>query len=113
MENDHCPVSAAEIQRDIDDTALITAHEILEEEQREEVEWLATQKLVELILDDPDVCLDYDYIGHHSGALRRAIADAIRWQAPENHETVGKILVDHILDDLMPIMIDAAKNDLR
>jgi len=113
MENDHCPVSAAEIKRDIDDTDLITAHEIREEEQREEVEALARQKLVELILDDPDVCLDYDYIGHHSGALRRAIADAVRWQAPENHETVGKILVDHILDDLMPIMIDDAKNDLR
>jgi len=113
MKNDPCPVSAAEIQRDIDDTALITAHEILEEEQREEVEGLATQKLVELILDDPDVCLDYDYIGHHSGILRRALADAIRCPAPEIYEYVGRILVDHILDDLMPIMIDAAKNDLR
>jgi hypothetical protein len=64
-------------------------------------------------LDDPDVCLDYDYIGHHSGALRRALADAIRWRAPENYENVGKILVDHVFEDLMPIMIDAAKNDLR
>jgi hypothetical protein len=113
MKNNHCPVSAAEIKRDIDDTALITAQEIQEEEQREEVEALARQKLVELILDDPDVCLDYDYIGHHSGVLRRAIADAVRWQAPASYEKVGKILVDHVFDDLMPIMIDDAKNDLR
>ena len=38
MKNTHCPVSAAEIKRDIDDTALITAQEIQEEEQREGIE---------------------------------------------------------------------------
>jgi hypothetical protein len=39
-------VSAAEIKRDIDDTDLITAHEIQEEEQREEVEALADEVLL-------------------------------------------------------------------